>query len=87
MGNTISSPSYFWLSRDHPHIYGEYAIFITHELAESGSPPYIWGIHGGFTNSDWEKRITPIYMGNTEFYHSHGHRIEDHPHIYGEYSK
>ena len=34
---------------------------------------------------DQNKRITPIYMGNTKTANGNDQDFRDHPHIYGEY--
>ena len=66
MGNTLKQLPNWWLQRDHPHIHGEYEWLIGSGVHSAGSPPYTWGIRIEEEEYDNERRITPIYMGNTK---------------------
>ena len=85
MGNTPILRTYTGITRDHPHIHGEYTRNSSGSADGSGSPPHTWGIRRVFLPDGRVDRITPTYMGNT-----HGNRngcdsCVDHPHIHGEY--
>lgn len=45
VGNTKNSTYFFVLSKDHPHIRGEYPSLRKLTLMKIGSPPHTWGIH------------------------------------------
>ena len=51
-----------------------------------GSPPHTWGIPAAFNRFLASLRITPTYMGNTESIGINAIKVEDHPHIHGEYA-
>ena len=87
MGNTSHYHGAKRTSEDHPHIHGEYSSFLTAATSMPGSPPYTWGIRFYFYNFDYSLGITPIYMGNTRLVAAKLNRLEDHPHIHGEYTK
>ena len=50
-----------------------------------GSPPHTWGIQRLKDNEKLLFRITPTYMGNTDWFVIKQLQPEDHPHIHGEY--
>ena len=50
-----------------------------------GSPPHTWGIQSPGLFILLQSRITPTYMGNTCDDAVLAHKVEDHPHIHGEY--
>ena len=85
MGNTLLAVSLPRLVRDHPHIHGEYTKIYENIQEALGSPPHTWGIHVTKPRFDSEKRITPTYMGNTNYWFYRKRLSEDHPHIHGEY--
>ena len=51
----------------------------------AGSPPHTWGILVFVRVGPTPPRITPTYMGNTNPGIDSKNRLEDHPHIHGEY--
>ena len=67
MGNTtgLLFPGPNW--QDHPHIHGEYIVDPVWLLAGVGSPPHTWGILYYKLIHLTSSRITPTYMGNTQF--------------------
>ena len=57
----------------------------SNHLLRQGSPPHTWGILIRCFRITAGKRITPTYMGNTKIHRPSSPRLQDHPHIHGEY--
>ena len=72
--------------KDHPHIHGEYQLLAVRFRHAVGSPTHTWGILYGLVSLVAVMRITPTYMGNTFNNWAKLPRVQDHPHIHGEYS-
>ena len=85
MGNTIFKGIYGMIIEDHPHIHGEYPIAFSNSSRKKGSPPHTWGILQRQPTRMRVLGITPTYMGNTGSVGRRQPRLEDHPHIHGEY--
>ena len=87
MGNTRKAPVPGPKDWDHPHVYGEYTTISPLRLCWIGSPPRIWGIQVVSFGNGLVGGITPTYMGNTRTRIKLFLAYEDHPHVYGEYTK
>ena len=85
MGNTLLVSMLRVQAQDHPHIHGEYLLSVKLLVAIQGSPPHTWGIPGNLFLEETQPRITPTYMGNTDWDVHKQPDVEDHPHIHGEY--
>ena len=57
-----------------PHIHGEYFLACCLIPAGTGSPPHTWGIQRLILMNSAVSRITPTYMGNTNWAHGTGGR-------------
>ena len=73
------------LVEDHPHLRGEYQRRPRRHRQPLGSPPLAWGIPKR-RKKQWQiTRITPTCVGNTTGHKPRHDRIQDHPHLRGEY--
>ena len=71
--------------QDHPHIRGDHNWPNSRARPSVGSPPHTWGpLHTEFL-SPASDRITPTYVGTTEFGKIRISVIKDHPHIRGDH--
>ena len=86
MGNTGQGVAWSQVTKDHPHIHGEYKSEHRKSTRRAGSPPHTWGIQNGFEKYGEKYRITPTYMGNTTVSLRALQSTKDHPHIHGEYA-
>ncbi|RZM14180.1 hypothetical protein LDELB18P2_0846 [Lactobacillus delbrueckii] len=85
VGNTVELELDQWHVEDHPHLRGEYLIYVSRETFLVGSPPLAWGIpkvSAKFYNS---RGITPTCVGNTQRSSRRLRNVWDHPHLRGEY--
>lgn len=87
MGNTTRGVVPLSIPWDHPHVYGEYEEETLHLHSFLGSPPRIWGIPSQTCRRMTSIGITPTYMGNTVLIQQIPQLTQDHPHVYGEYTK
>ena len=85
VGNTCASDWKREGSTDHPHMRGEYAGLVVHQILGHGSSPHAWGIHVNGHGLLIVLRIIPTCVGNTQKPTSYATRSADHPHIRGEY--
>ena len=72
--------------QDHPHVCGQYYIMFIYLEANRGSPPRMWVVLDVYDSSSRGIRITPTYVGSTLMYLYSLMKIQDHPHVCGQYS-
>ena len=65
VGNTFEAANDVFYSKDHPHLCGEHPVLVVNQVEGWGSPPPVWGTHGGAWGDDLDWRITPTCVGNT----------------------
>ena len=65
VGNTKKISTTGHVSRDHPHMCGEYILQRDVGHGEKGSPPHVWGIRKHSPLFRSPSRITPTCVGNT----------------------
>ena len=87
MGSTGYLVDSKYVSQNHPHVYGEYSTSVTPAFVVLESPPCVWGVLIAMWCFNTHYRITPMCMGSTATLCPFGIIIENHPHVYGEYSK
>ena len=85
MGSTTRRPFLGVCGQDHPHIHGEHWPNKPPTVPQPGSPPYTWGARNVNKELKVRGRITPIYMGSTDYILSNWINVKDHPHIHGEH--
>ena len=87
MGNTLWRKTERVFAQDHPHLRGEYYGSGNANRDAAGSPPPTWGIPFGNLLYQTIFRITPTYVGNTDYFNAKLAELWDHPHLRGEYLK
>ena len=85
VGNTTPKKSTKKTLEDHPHLRGEYTREIGRFLWDGGSPPLAWGIRRPILARKYVYRITPTCVGNTKRAKKGAKKLQDHPHLRGEY--
>ena len=85
MGNTRAGRPISDLTRDHPHLRGEYLSSTEWAECRLGSPPLAWGILTATTEGVVKSGITPTCVGNTPRLFLRYASTADHPHLRGEY--
>ena len=71
--------------RDHPHVCGQYVGRLLKGLTGLGSPPRMWVVQESPFRVVYTDRITPTYVGSTDFLFLKSHICQDHPHVCGQY--
>ena len=83
-GKTIIADRYFFLSPDHPRRCGENTERDSNRCYTPGSPPQVRGKQQGYSEEDFNRRITPAGAGKTGFALLSLLGLEDHPRRCGE---
>ena len=73
-----------YMERDHPHAYGDKAVYSPNALSMSGSSPRVWGQGRDLKQSDFSDRIIPTRMGTSCRANIPCCQCRDHPHAYGD---
>ena len=87
MGSTNVPVAYEATDENHPHVYGEYWSIKRQSPAREESPPCVWGVLWAILFLKVYLRITPMCMGSTKAPCKKRIGYQNHPHVYGEYSK
>ena len=74
-----------FIGQDHPHVCGQYICFWLNYYQLLGSPPRMWVVLDVYDSSSRGIRITPTYVGSTLMYLYSLMKIQDHPHVCGQY--
>ena len=85
VGSTIWSSQVLFFFWDHPHVCGKYIKLLSTIQAKLGSPPRMWEVLKKNINVTLCSRITPTYVGSTNFTPLITPSIKDHPHVCGKY--
>ena len=86
VGTTRLLSALLLLSRDHPHVCGDYGELTTLGMRVLGSPPRVWGLLIGQCRLLAASGITPTCVGTTSSIRRVNSVIRDHPHVCGDYS-
>ena len=84
VGNAPTAGSSGTSSTDHPHACGERGWAWPEVWSSGGSPPRLWGTHGGLGYAGPDRRITPTPVGNALPQARPASILPDHPHACGE---
>ena len=76
-----------FISRDHPHAYGDKAHTVATAPALIGSSPRVWGQAKNHRPKTRSTRIIPTRMGTRMVFNMFRANYEDHPHAYGDKEK